>query len=444
MTQIPEKWRWFPAARYGLFIHWGPYSALERGEQVLLREHLDQTEYAQYARAWNPQNFEPRKWAQIAVDGGFRYAVFTARHHDGYCLFDTKTTDYSSATQTPQRDFVREYVEAFREAGLKIGLYYSLADWRVPAYWEGPRHDPVGWESFRATVHAQVEELLSNYGEIAEFWFDGSWPRNAAAWKSEELVEKMRALQPQILVNNRLDALDPQEGEAVWQKGALEGAGESKTLGDFGTPEHHITPEARLWESCQTSTSRLWGYARGEHWRTSEQLLDFLCETAQKGGNLLLNVGPDGDGRIPSEFIERSDAIGAWLRVHGEAIYGSEGGDVVEFTTRGFQTVKGSNLYLITRFYDGQPNLRLVGLANRVLGATLLSTGAKLEFSGDETAVTLHGLPSEKPTPLYPVIKLELDGAPRALPAFESRLWNGDPRRFTDWARQNIAVLDQP
>ena len=436
MTQIPEKWHWFLAARYGLFIHWGPYSALERGEQVLLREHLDQTEYAHAARAWNPQHFEPREWAQIAVDGGFKYAVFTARHHDGYCLFDTRTTNYSSASQTPQRDFVAEYVEAFRAAGLKIGLYYSLADWRIPAYWEGPRHDADGWNAFRETVHAQVEELLSNYGEIAEFWFDGSWPRNAAAWQSEALIEKMRALQPRILINNRLDALDPDEGETDWQKGALEGAGESKTLGDFGTPEHHITPEARLWESCQTSTARLWGYARGEHWRTTEQLLDLLCESASKGGNLLLNVGPDGDGRIPHEFIERSNAIGDWLRVHGEAIYGSEGGDVVEFTTRGFQTVKGSNLYLITRFYDGQPTLRLAGLANRVLNATLLSTGDNLEFSQDETAVTLHGLPREKPTPLYPVIKLELDGGPRARPEFTKRLWQGDPRRFTDWARQ--------
>jgi alpha-L-fucosidase len=434
-SSLPEKWQWFPDARYGLFIHWGPYAAYERGEQVLFREHLDPRDYEIAACAWNPQQFDAEKWARIAVEGGFKYAVLTTRHHDGYCLWKTQTTDYSSSAQAPRRDFVAEYVTAFRNAGLRVGLYYSLADWRIPAYWEGPRHDPQGWDEFRSYVHSQVRELLSNYGQIDEFWFDGSWPRNAAAWQSEELVAMMRTLQPDILINNRLDAVDPEEGEAVWQKSDIEGAGGSKTFGDFGTPEHHITAENRLWESCQTSVSRLWGYTRGEHWRSAEQLLDFLCESASKGGNLLLNVGPDNDGAFPSEFVDRSKLIGDWLRVHGEAIYGSEKGDVVESVTRGYQTVKGSVLYLILRFYDGREELRLAGLENRVLNAKLLSNGQDLAFSQDDISVTLRGFPAEKPTPLYPVVRLELDGPPRALPAFRKRLWVGDPRRMTEWAR---------
>jgi alpha-L-fucosidase len=431
---LPSYHEWFPSARYGLFIHWGPYAAYGRGEQVLFREHLDQREYEQNACAWNPADFDATQWAKIAVEGGFKYAVLTTRHHDGYCMWDSQYTEYSSARQTPRRDFVREYVEAFRAAGLRVGLYYSLADWRVPAYWEGPRHDPQGWEAFRSYVHLQVEELLTNYGLIDEFWFDGAWPRTAAAWQSERLVARMRELQPHILINNRLDAVDPEEGEARLSAGAIEGAGESKRLGDFGTPEHHITAEKRLWESCQTSTSRLWGYTIGEHWRTTEQLLDFLCESASKGGNLLLNVGPDGEGRIPSEFVERSNAIGTWLTTHGEAIYGSEMGDVVEFVTRGWQTTRDSNVYLILRFYDGRPELRLPGLENRVIAATLLSNGQQLKFSQDETAVTLHGLPTRKPTELFPVIKLELDGPPRPLPLFRERLWNANPLSLTPWA----------
>ena len=441
-NQIPDKWRWFPEARYGLFIHWGPYAVYGRGEQVLFREHLDPRDYETAASTWNPQNFNAKEWAQTAVAGGFKYAVLTTRHHDGYCLWKTQTTDYSSAAQAPQRDFVEEYVAAFQEAGLRVGLYYSLADWRIPAYWDGPKHDPIGWETFRRYVHAQVEELLTNYGKIDEFWFDGSWPRNADAWQSEKLIARMRELQPHILINNRLYAVDPEEGEAVWQKGDIEGAGGSKTFGDFGTPEHHITAENRLWESCQTSVSRLWGFTRGEHWRSAEQLLAFLCESAGKGGNLLLNVGPDSDGLFPEEFVQRSNQIGDWLKTHGEAIYGCEKGDVVEFVTRGYQTVKGCVLYLILRFYDGRDELRLAGLENRVLSAMLISSGQNLSFTQDDTAVTLRGLPVVKPTPLYPVIKLELDGPPRALPAFRQRLWGGDPRRMTEWARSRGAGVN--
>jgi alpha-L-fucosidase len=441
INALPEKWRWFPAARYGMFLHWGPYSAIGRGEQVFFREHLNPRDYEQAACKWNPKYFDAREWAQSTLNGGFKYAVFTTRHHDGYCLWDSKLTDYNSARQAPLRDFVREYVEAFREVGLKVGLYYSLADWRIPAYWEGPQHDPEGWSAFRDYVHNQMRELLSNYGTIDVIWFDGAWPRNAQAWQSEKLIAMMRELQPNLLINNRLDAIDPEHGVAQWQEGAIEGAGESKRLGDLGTPEHHITAEKRIWESCQTSTSRLWGYTSGEHWRTPEQLLDFICEASSQGGNLLLNVGPDGEGRIPTEFTQRTRLIGEWLQRHGEAIYGTQRGDVVEFVTRGWQTVKGNSLYLILRFWDGQSEFRLAGLSNSLLRAELLSTGQKLDSSQSEDestgrAIVLHGLPEAKPTQLFPVIKLEFDGSPSAIPALRERLWCGNPRRMTAWARQ--------
>lgn len=439
---IPDHHRWFREAQFGLFIHWGPYSEVGRGEQVLFREHLDPRQYELEACAWNPQHFDAGEWVQTALDGGFKYAVLTTRHHDGYCLWDSALTDYSSAQQAPGRDFVREYVEATRAAGLRVGLYYSFADWRIPAYWEGPNHDPEGWAAFRDYVHGQVRELLTNYGKIDVFWFDGSWPRNAEAWASERLVAMMRELQPEILINNRLDAVDPETGPAQWQKGALEGAGESMKMGDFGTPEHHITAEERLWESCQTANWRLWGYTRGEHWRPAGVLLDFLCEAASKGGNLLLNVGPDGEGRIPDEFKQCSSALGRWLKIHGEAIYGgTQRGDVVEFVTRGWQVVRGNNLYLIIRFWDGRPDLRIAGFANDVVRAELLSTGQKLHFTrshedANGRELIIHGLPEEKPTDLFPVIKLEFDGPPTPLPQFRERLWNCNPRNRTAWARQ--------
>ncbi|MBX3001510.1 MAG: alpha-L-fucosidase [Caldilineaceae bacterium] len=427
---LPPHWRWFPESRFGMFIHWGPYAQYGRGEQILFREHLDQAEYERRACAWNPQHYDPAHWARVAQDAGMKYAVLTTRHHDGYCLWDSQVTDYTSVQQTPKRDFVAGYVEAFRAAGLRVGLYYSLADWRIPAYWDGPAVDPEGWATFRAYVHAQVRELLTNYGKIDVIWFDGAWPQTAADWKSAELVEMMRSLQPEILINNRLGA--DKEGDAA--AGVVPSTGRSRHLGDFGTPEHEIRAEDRLWESCQVTTWRLWGYTTGERWRPADLLLDMLVESAGKGGNLLLNVGPDAEGRLPAEFEDRMAQIGAWMRIHGEAIYGVEAGDVCEFITYGRQTRKGNNLYLIVRFWDTNGEINLGGLATPVLRATLLTTGAEVPFTQSEDHVLIGGLPAVAPTDLFPVIRLECDDPPRPRPWAKDRLWGGDPRRMTGWA----------
>ena len=403
---VPEKWRWFPQSRFGLFIHWGPYAAYGRGEQVLGRENIDHREYARAACAWNPRHFDAKEWAYIARRSGMKYAVLTTRHHDGFCLWDTATTDYSSAAQAAGRDLVGEYIEAFRQAGLKVGLYYSVADWRVPAYWEGPEQNPEGFARFRQYFHDQVRELLSQYGRIDVIWFDKAEPHSALEWRSPELIEMMRSLQPHILINQRLGRLPPAE----------EG-GDPVKLGDFGNSEHHITPHSgMLWESCQTATWRLWGYATGERWRPVDLLLDMLVEAASKAGNLLLNVGPDGDGRFPPQFVQRVERIGRWLEIHGEAICGSAGGQVCEFITRGHQIVKGNNLYLVLRFWDRQPHFRLAGLQTRVARAELLTTGQELDIEQHDDELVLKGLPAEPPTPLFPVIKLECVDRPRPCP----------------------------
>jgi alpha-L-fucosidase len=326
---------------------------------------------------------------------------------------------------------VGEYVEAFRSAGLRVGLYYSLADWRVPAYWDGPEGDLEGWGVFRDYVHNQVRELLTNYGQIDVLWFDGAWPHDQAAWKSVELVEMMRTLQPGILVNNRLGVVATSPAPIAGSSGV----GESRELGDFGTPEHHITADPnRLWESCQVSTWRLWGYTIGERWRPADLLLDMLVEAASKGGNLLLNVGPTADGEFPPQFVERLEAIGQWMDVHGEAIYGSEAGQVSEFVTYGRQTHKGNSLYLIVRFWDGRDTLVLAGLETRVLCASLLTTRQNLAFEQSTDYLVIKGLPTDLPTDLFPVIKLECDSPPEARPWAVDRLWQGDPRRMTAWA----------
>ncbi len=445
-NSLDEKWKWFADARYGMFIHWGPYALYGRGEQVLIREMIDQREYAARACQWNPARFDPKAWAAAAREAGMRYAVLTTRHHDGYCLWDTKQTDYSSVAQAPQRDFVREYVDAFRDAGLRVGLYYSWTDFRIPACFRGPVLEPVAWNRFRDYCHAQVGELLTHYGRIDEFWFDGTWPGTAEAWGSRELLAEMRRLQPNILINNRLGY----SGESLAHigmnfcaaadtTGNEEQVGGSAVSGDFGTPEHHITAEPRPWESCQVSTWRLWGYTHGERWRPADLLLDMLVDAAGKGGNLLLNVGPTADGELPAPFLDRIRPIGRWLSIHGEAIYGSQArADACESVTWGRLTQKGNTLFAIIRFWPaGGGELRIAGLNPAgVKQATLLTTGQPLGIRAEAFATVITGLPVESPSDLFPVVRLELTGEAESLPCFDKGLWRGNPRRFAPWAEQ--------
>jgi alpha-L-fucosidase len=419
--------RWFSEDRFGLFIHWGPYTLWGRGEQILFREHLDQKEYETAACQWNPSSFDAGDLAKVAKTSGARYCVFTTRHHDGYCLWKSATTDYTSTLQAPKRDFVLEYVTACRKEGLRVGLYYSLADWRVPAYWLGPQKDPAGWKTFCSYVHAQVKELLTQYGKIDVIWFDGAWPHSAEDWGSKTLIENIRKWQPGILINNRLDSSE--------QVGGPEQAGASNLLGDFGTPEHQIVAEtARPWESCQVTTWRLWGYARGEHYRSAEQLLDFLCESSSKGGNLLLNIGPDENGKIPNPAIGALISIGQWLKEYGEAIYGTQAGDLTEFVTYGYQTRRANTLYLIYRFWPKNHVARVPGISTPCREATLLGTQTLLTIQSTEDGLELHGLPVESPNKLFPVIRLQFDEAPQLYPWAKERLWQGDASRMSEWA----------
>ncbi|SDC07541.1 alpha-L-fucosidase [Paenibacillus sp. UNCCL117] len=434
---LPAYWSWFKESRYGAFIHWGPYAQYARGEQILFREHMDHREYAEAACRWNPQHWDPELWAYTIRKAGMKYACFTTRHHDGYCMWDSQYTNYSSAKQAPGRDFVADFVRAFRAEGLRVGLYYSWLDWRIPAYFDGPEKDPEGWREMRDYCHHQVLELLSGYGRIDHFFFDGAWPRTHRELRSLELVQQMRELQPHILINNRLGVAEELQGAHADGGG---GAGERDDLGDFGTPEHRIAEDPnRLWESCQVTTSRLWGYAAGERWRSAEQWLDMLCECAETGssggGNLLLNVGPQPDGQLPAEFVERALEVGSWLDVHGEAIYGTDGGSLTEFVTRGRQTRKGCSLYLIIRFWDGRPEMLLRDLPTEVAGVTLLTTGQTLPYRQNGDILTIFGLPKERPTRLFPVIRVEFTEPPQTTVWGRERLWQGDPSRIADWAR---------
>lgn len=435
-NNIKESWKWFFADKYGLFIHWGPASIYGRGEQVLFREHLDQIEYEKQACEWNPTDYNPKEWALIARKAGFRYVCLTTRHHDGYCLWDTKYTNYSSAKQAPKRDFVREFVEAFREEGLKIGLYYSWIDWRVPAYYLGPKEDPAGWSEVKLYLYNQVEELMTKYGKIDYFFFDGLWPRNGEEIGTLEIVQMMRKHQPDIIINNRLDYDRPSGLDFHNHTDGGTGPGESQNLGDFTTPEHEIVEKDGLWESCQVSTWRLWGFAKGERWKDADYLLDQLCECVERGGNLILNVGPDEQGRFPEQFVQRVLAIGEWLEVHGEAIFDVDNANLTEFVTRGRQYIKGNVLYLLIRFWDGEPSMCLSDIVSKVQRVTLLTTNMPLAFRQIGDVLYINGLPQKRPIELFPVIKVEFDEVPKTNQWGRERLWSGDAHRCVEWAKK--------
>ena len=203
--------------------------------------------------------------------------------------------------QTAGRDLVREYTEAVRKRGLRVGLYYSWCDWRQPAYYEGPGKNPEGFEKVKRMIWEQLDELMTNYGKIDYLFFDGTWPRYGDEIGTEEIVAHIRTLQPDILINNRLGFRGNQE--EIDKFGGLEDEG------DFGTPEQNVFPQDRMWESCQTSTWRWWGYTKNERYKSSDEILKLLCESVSKGGNMILNVGPKPDGTLPEEFTERALAV---------------------------------------------------------------------------------------------------------------------------------------
>jgi len=383
---------WFGQARFGMFIHWGIYSIPARGEWVRLVERIPADEYEPLAKRFNPRKYHPEEWVTLAQEAGMKYMVLTTRHHDGFSLFDSEVSEFTAPKTAAKRDLVAEYVEACRKKGMRIGFYYSLLDWRYPAYFSGPEKDPKGWAKFLEYVHTQVRELCTNYGRIDVLWYDGAWPWDAEAWQSAKLNAMVRRLQPHILINNR-----------------------SKLPEDFDTPEQQISAPKdpkRLWESCMTMNDN-WGYSAGDHnWKSTRQLIHNLVRCASGAGNYLLNVGPKRDGTIPPSSVKRLREIGKWMKVNGESIYGSErcpfGGGMI-----GLITARGSTVYLHVLRWPGK-EAAIAGIKNKVLSAHLLATGEKAKVFQKGDWLFLRGLPRKAPNPFDSVIVMELDGKPEA------------------------------
>ena len=431
--KTPGDTAWFRHDRFGMFIHWGLYSMPARHEWIKNYECIPEEKYDKYFKYFNPDLYDPREWARMAKAAGMKYAVFTSKHHEGFCMWDSQFTDYKCTNTPAGRDLLREFVDAFRAEGLRVGFYYSLIDWHHPQFPIDKNHprrnDPDAYEQskdrdmkiYAQYMRDQVTELLTNYGKIDILWFDFSYPQNNGTgdkawmrgkgkdeWESEKLIALARSLQPGIMIDNRADIEQ-----------------------DLWTPEqyqpqewvrHEKTGEMVTWEACQTFSGS-WGYHRDEQtWKSPEMLIRMLVNNVSLGGNLLMNVGPTSRGYLDRRAQEALKVYADWMRVNSRAIYGCTMAEP-EFETpidcRLTQSEDGKRLYVHLFAYPFA-HLHMKGLAGKVDYAQFLHDGSEILYTegtaetygdspipGRDDLLILH-LPPVKPDCLVPVIELFL------------------------------------
>jgi len=389
---------WFREAKYGMFIHFGPYSLIGR-ESWLGRTWQPFAEYQRQAGKFKAGRFDACAWARLAKRAGMRYMVLTAKHNDGYCLFRTSTTDFQSLNGGPKRDLVGEFVEACRKEGLRVGLYYSVQDW---AYTEALLEGRMTLQEYRERIlFPQVRELCSQYGTLDVLWFDGGTPSAAKALDSENLLRMAKLLQPALLVNDR-----------------------TGTKGDFGTPEQRIDVLDRLWETCMTLNTS-WGFHRYDHkWKSPAEVIQTLAICAHNGGNFLLNVGPRPDGTIPRMASECLGCVGRWLEHNGQSLFGTAP-HPFNYADQRISTVRGSTAYfhIFPEDWMGR-ELILPGIGNQVEDVYFLASQARIRFSIPEHGrLLLHGLPVEPPDPFDTVICVDFVGQPQGVKG-KHHLWD--------------------
>jgi alpha-L-fucosidase len=415
---------WFVHDRFGMFIHWGTYAAAARHEWVKHNEKIKDEDYQKYFDHFNPDLYNPAVWAQEASNAGMKYFVITTKHHEGFCLWDSALTDYKAPNTPAKRDLLKPMVNAFRKEGLRVGFYHSLIDWHHPEFTiDGlhPMRDNVEFREkakkrditkYAKYLHGQTKELLSKFGKIDVMWFDFSYSKSDWGWskgkgkndwQSEKLIKLVRSLQPRIVLNDRLEV-----------------------GGDIKTPEQYqprgwleVDGKKVVWEACQTFSGS-WGYYRDEYtWKSVDMLVQMLVDTVSKGGNLLLNVGPNARGEFDPRAIEHLRGMGEWMRLHNRSIYGCTASEFTPPQDCRY-TQNGKRLYLHLFAWPFK-NVHLDGLAGKVEYAQLLNDASEIRMKeidphqqavcttqkGKVGALTLD-LPIQKPPVTVPVIELFL------------------------------------
>jgi alpha-L-fucosidase len=400
-AQKEARMKWWTEARFGMFIHWGLYALPARHEWVKNRERITDEAYRKYFDHFDPDLYNPAEWARAAKNAGMKYFVVTAKHHEGFCLWDSKLTDYKAPKTPAGKDLLRPLVEAMRAEGLRVGFYYSLLDWHHPEYTVDLYHPMRDDKEFTAGakgrdlgkyvdyLFGQVRELLTDFGKIDVLFLDYSFPgpdgKGRNEWRSEKLIKMIRELQPGIIVNDRLDLLDVPGG---W---------------DYRTPEQFIPrewvqAEGRQvpWETCQTFSGS-WGYYRDEStWKSVRQLIVMLVETVSKGGNLILNVGPTGRGILDQRALDRLQGIGQWMKSNGRSVYGcTQAPGEFPVPPNCLLTWNPATKRLYVHVLEWPMGiLHLDGFAGRVAYAQLLYDASEVAFS--EKAVEVGFLPGKR------------------------------------------------
>lgn len=439
----PGDTTWFQHDRFGMFIHFGLYSMAARHEWVKNYEQLTDADYDIYFKRFDPDLLDAKQWARTAKNAGMKYAILTTKHHEGFCLFDSKFTDYK-VTNTPYgKDIVKEFVDAFRAEGLKVGFYYSLLDWHHPHFpidWYHPQRNASNiieenkkrdMKIYAQYMRDQLTELMTNYGKIDILWFDFTYPpkpdfgdtdirdrdafmsmkRNGPEeWESESLIKTVRDLQPHIMINNRAEIEQ-----------------------DLWTPEqvppvdwirHPGTGEPVVWEACHTFSGS-WGYYRDElTWKSPEMLIQLLCNTVSCGGNLLMNVGPTGRGYLDSRAENALGVFGEWMKYNSRSIYGCTMAEPEFIPPRGCrltQSTDGKRLYIHMLEYPFT-YLIMPQMAGKIEYAQFLHDGSEVKCIEREAGMKEHAdlalqfpddavgfyLPAVKPNVIVPVIEVFL------------------------------------
>ena len=426
--EYQKRMEWYVNARFGMFLHWGLYAIPARGEWMRSFEKLTDEEYQRYFDEFNPTDYDPKKWAHMAKQAGMKYMVLTAKHHDGFCLFDSQYTDFKSTNTRCGRDLVREYVDAVRGEGLKVGLYYSLLDWHHEDYphfsdsahpmYQNPDYPDEGrvWERYLEYMHNQVRELCTNYGKIDILWCDYSCGEYSGdKWGATKLVNMVRTLQPGVIIDNRLEV----SGSGL---GSLASGNPLPYHGDFVSPEQIIPQEGirdvngkpLIWEACFTMNDS-WGYRlTDKYFKPASMLIKKLVECVSKGGNMLLNVGPDAKGNFPEESVHILQEIGKWMDKNSESIYGC-GMSEMPRPDFGRITQKGNLLYY--HIFDNTIGpIPLLGIEKKdVKKIRLISSGAEVPIannwvSNNYTDITFADLGNNPilPDPVDTVLEVEL------------------------------------